>query len=329
MKFQWLILALLAAGVLVVPCIPSATAAGTDIGGDYGWYVLHCNVNGAGVYFDGKYLGTIEQGTFSVATATTGTPYTTYRVERPGYATFLDSIPRVPAKGEAVDLYATLNPLPPATPASVGGDKGWFVVHCNVDGATVRFDGDVKGQTSQGMLYVEVYTTGTPYRTFSVEKDGYAGYTGSVPRMPQKSESIDLYATLNPVAAPVVVTPQSVGGDKGWFVVHCNVDGATVLFDGVEKGKTAQGMLSVQVSVTGTPYRSFTVQKDGYISYAGSITRTPAKGQTVDLYATLNPQPTALLSSSPTQKSPLPPGITLLAIVIGAICGAVIIKKVH
>jgi hypothetical protein len=46
----------------------------------------------------------------------------------------------------------------------------WFIVHSNVDGATVLFDGDIKGQTSQGLLYVEAYTTGTPYLTFRVEK---------------------------------------------------------------------------------------------------------------------------------------------------------------
>jgi len=328
MKFRDLILVLFA-GMLVATCIPLATAAGTAIGGDYGWYVLHCNVNGASVYFDGKYLGTIEQGTFSVVAATNGTPYTTYRLEKSGYATFLDSLARVPAKGESIDLYAALNPLPPATPASVGGDKGWFIVHCNVDGATVRFEGDTKGQTSQGILYVEVYTTGTPYRTFSVEKDEYNTYTGSVPRMPQKGETIDLYATLNPVAAPVVITPRSIGGDIGWYIVHCNIDGATVLFDGIEKGKIAQGILGVQVYVTGTPYRAFTVQKEGYISYSGPVTLSPAKGQTIDLYATLNPQPTAVPTPLPTTKSPLPPTIAVLATVIGAICGAVFIKKVH
>jgi hypothetical protein len=315
MRYRYAILPLFAAAVLLATCVLSATAAGTDAGGDYGWYVLRCNINGASVYFDGKYLGTIEQGSFSVATSTTGTPYTTYRVEKSGYATFLGSIPRVPSKGETVDLYATLNPLPPATPAPAGGDKGWFIVHCNVDGATVLFDGDRKGQTTQGKLYVEVFTTATPYLTFRVEKDGYASYTGSVPRMPQKEESIDLYATLNPVAAPVVVTPQSIGGDKGWFVVHCNVDGATVLFDGVEKGTTAQGVLSVQVYVTGTPYRFFTVRKDGYTTYNGSITTTPAKGQMVDLYATLNPQPSTLPTPSPT-RAPLPFGIAVIAIVI-------------
>ena len=88
-------------------------------------------------------------------------------------------------------------------------------------------------------------------------------------------------------------------------------------------------MLSVQVYVTGTPYRSFTVQKDRYISYTGSITTTPAKGQTVDLYATLNPQPAAPAMPAPTEKSPLPLVITLFAIAIAGLCGAGIGKKLH
>jgi hypothetical protein len=176
---------------------------------------------------------------------------------------------------------------------------------------------------------VEVYTTGTPYRTFRVEKDGYAPYTGSVPRMPMKAENIDLYATLNPVTAPVVVTPQGVGGDKGWFAVHSNVDGATVLFDGIEKGKIVQGVLSVQVYVTGTPYRSFTVEKEGYIPYTGSITTTPVKGQTIDLYATLNPRTWAPGITAPTEKAPLLPAFTLVATAIAGFCAAALRRKSH
>ncbi|WOX57293.1 hypothetical protein [Methanoculleus receptaculi] len=42
--------------------------------------------------------------------------------------------------------------------------------------------------------YVPVYTTGTPYQTFRVEKDGYTTYYGEVTSVPGKGEVFGLYA---------------------------------------------------------------------------------------------------------------------------------------
>lgn len=190
--------------------------------------------------------------------------------------------------------------LPASAQPPVGGDNGWYAVHCNVDGAQVYFDNEDKGTIDAGVLYVAVYTTGTPYQSFRVEKDGYTTYYGDVTSVPGKGEVFDLYATINPVQptqGPVI------GGDIGWYTVHSNVDGVTVQFDNEVKGVTSQGVLSVQVYTTGTPYKTYTVTKEGYLPYTASIDRYPAKGETVDLYVTMNAAPTA----APTQKSPLSP----------------------
>jgi len=323
MKHQYLLLVVL--GMAAVTCFSLVSAE--EIGGDQGWYVIHCNVYGANIYLDDKFVGTVPQGALTIPVPTTGTPYKQLRVQKYGYATFVDSITKVPVKGEMVDLYATLNQLPPTNPAGAGEDMGWYIVHCNIDGATVLLDETDKGRISQGVVYVPVYSTATPYHSFTVTKEGYTPYKGTISRVPLKGESVDLYATINPVATPTA-TPAGIGGEIGWYTVHANVDGATVTFDNDVKGKTAKGMLSVQVFVTGTPYRAFTLYKAGYVPYTGTIERYPAKGQTVDLYATLNAEPaTTVPAPVPTRKSPLPAAIALMALITGGVCAGLPAKN--
>jgi len=190
--------------VLVAGFFLAVLPAGAEpiIGGDQAWYAVHCNVDGASVYFDGEYKGDIQGNVLNVPVYTTGTPYKTYSVQKEGYTTFSDSIPGVPGKGETFDLYATLNPMQPTQPPLIGGDIGWFAVHCNVDGASVAFDNAPQGVITNGILTVQVYTTATPFRTYTVTMPGYQPYTGIIDRYPGKGETVDLYATLNPAPTP-------------------------------------------------------------------------------------------------------------------------------
>ena len=304
--------------LIVVICavcmIMLPASAQPPIGGDQGWYAVHCNVDGASVYFDSTLEGVIESGILYVPAYVTGTPYKTFTVTKDGYNGAYGTIPSVPGKGEVLDLYATLNPLSTTQPTPVGGDIGWYVVHCNVNGATVMFDNEVKGVISQGTLTVQVYTTGTPYRTLTVTMPGYTTFTDSIDQFPAKGQQVDLYATLNPLPT---TQPTLIGGDIGWYVVHCNVNGATVMFNNEVKGVISQGTLTVQVYTTGTPYQTFTVTMPGYSSFTGSIDQFPAKGQQVDLYATLNPlSPTPLPT---TTKLPFPVGPVFLALIAGIV----------
>ena len=190
--------------VLIAGFFLAVLPAGAEplIGGDQAWYAVHCNVDGASVYFDGEYKGEIQGNVLNVPVYTTGTPYKTYSVQKEGYTTFSDSIPGVPGKGETFDLYATLNPMQPTQPPLIGGDIGWFAVHCNVDGASVAFDNAPQGVITNGILTVQVYTTATPFRTYTVTMPGYQPYTGMIDRYPGKGETVDLYATLNPAPTP-------------------------------------------------------------------------------------------------------------------------------
>jgi hypothetical protein len=321
MKHQYLLLIIL--GIAAVACFPPISAAET--GSDQGWYVIHCNVYGANIYLDDKFVGTAPQGALTVPLPVTGTPYKTLRVQKYGYATFVESIEKVPVKGEMVDLYAILHELPSTTQAGIIGDVGWYIVHCDVEGATVQFDESNKGEILKGVLYVPVYSTATPFSSYTVKKAGYTPFTGTIDRVPMRGDTIDLYAILNLTST---ATPASIGGDTGWYNVHSNVDGASVTFDNDVKGTTANGTLRVRVFVTGTPYRAFTVYKAGYVPYTGIIEKYPAKGETVDLYAALKAEPVpAAPASVPTTKSPVPPAIALVALVIGGVCTGLLAKN--
>jgi len=92
------------------------------------------------------------------------------------------------------------------------------------------------------------------------------------------------------ITVPTVIPP--IGGGKGWIDVYCNVDGATVSFDGVPQGTIAGGVLSVGVSPSGTPVRTVTVSKAGYVSSTNQLTHMPADQEHAAVYATINPVPT-------------------------------------
>lgn len=74
-----------------------------------GWYTVHCNVDGAQVYFDGVYKGDIGGGILNLIFVSPSTPYKNYAVSKTGYTTWTASLTSIPKSRESIDLYATLN----------------------------------------------------------------------------------------------------------------------------------------------------------------------------------------------------------------------------
>ena len=74
----------------------------------------------------------------------------------------------------------------------LGGDIGTYRVHANVNGAKVYFDEDYKGEIAGGILDVPVYLTGTPYHSFSLEKEGYYPYSGPIQSVPAKGSIVHI-----------------------------------------------------------------------------------------------------------------------------------------
>ncbi len=165
--------------------------------------------------------------------------------------------------------------------AAIGGDEGWIEVRCNVNGATVMFDGEDKGVIAGGSLTVPVYTTATPFSTVTVEKSGYNGYTGSL-TMPAAGQTTTVYATLNPI--PTQPTPTQV--QYGSIYVESQPSGAQIYFNGNYRGLSP-------VTITQVWPGSYTIgaEMSGYHSY--STTTTVSSGTRSTVYCTLSPMDTA------------------------------------
>ncbi|MEN6396775.1 MAG: hypothetical protein ABFC78_09865 [Methanoregula sp.] len=273
---------------LILACgVPAVTA--TAPAGGTGWLTINCDVDGASVYLDDAYKGTISGGFLDIENGVYASSYT---LKKDGYYDASGSINYVPGGDENLEITVSLSPKP------VGSGKGWITVYCDVDGASVAFNGVTKGTVSNGVYTIEVSTTGTPYTTYTVTKSGYYSYTGSV-TMPSNDQTTYLYPSLNPIPVTAIQTTvpttvpttvsTTIGGSTGWYTIHCTVNGASVYLDTTYKGVISNGQLSIPVYTTGTPYSHYSVSADGYVTVTGPLSSVPAAGQTRDIYVTLYP----------------------------------------
>lgn len=169
-----------------------------------------------------------------------------------------------------IGLFALLIAAPAVT--AIGGDEGWIDVRCNVDGATVKFDGEYKGVTAGGSLTVPVYTTGSPYSTVTVEMSGYNTFSGSLV-MPTAGQTTTVYATLNPNPTPV---------QYGSIYVESQPSGAEISFNGDYRGLSP---LTINDVWPGT--YTITAEKSGYHTY--STKTTVSSGVRSQVFCTLSP----------------------------------------
>ena len=146
--------------------------------------------------------------------------------------------------------------LPAAS--ALGGGEGWIQIQCNVNGASVSFNGENKGEISGGSLTVPVYTTGTPYTSFSVSKSGYIPFEGEL-SMPAEGQTRTYYATLNPIPTETTSPPVRYGS----IAVESLPTGADIYFDGSYRGRAPLTITDVwpgtfPISAEMTGYRTFT-----------------------------------------------------------------------
>lgn len=189
--------------ILIVTGLFVSSGSAIMIGGDRGWYEFRCHADGTKIYLDNEYVGDIVNGMLSVPIYTTGTPHTFYTAtyEQNGvYISTTQNLPRVPGKGETVNIYVNIEPvpLPTPTPAPIGGDMGYFMIWSNEDYVTIYLDGEEKGMTIDGHLQIPVYTTGTPFTTLNAEKPGFIPKTIDITDYPEQGETVDIYVTMNP-----------------------------------------------------------------------------------------------------------------------------------
>ncbi|MEN6611802.1 MAG: PEGA domain-containing protein [Methanoregulaceae archaeon] len=188
---------------------------------------------------------------------------------------------------------------------------GWATIISTPSGASVSIDGKHAGVTP---ITGAELSAGTAH-SITITMNGYKPYETSLTVSPAEQASVDatlspeptteptktmttvattVSPTKKPTTAATTTVPTStqtqIGGGAGWYRIHANVDGATASFDSLSSGCTIEdGSCTIEYYTTSTPFKTYTVQKPGYTTYTGSITAWPKAGQTIDLYATLNP----------------------------------------
>ena len=194
-----------------------------------------------------------------------------------------------------------------------GPQVGWLTILSTPSGAEVSIDGTAAGVTpvtgrELGAGAHSIRVTMAGFEPFQESKSIGTGEQASVDAtlkeipvttVPTSRQTTQVtviptsIATTHETGIPVTTgSGPCLGCDKGWIRVNCNVDGATASFDDLSSGCTiAGGSCDTEVTTTILPFKTFTVQKPGYQIFTGPVNSWPAKGQTVDLYATLNPVP--------------------------------------
>jgi len=221
----------------------------------------------------------------------------------------------------------TTNPITTVpTTKEPGPQVCWLTILSSPSGAEVSIDGKAAGITpingrelGAGSHTIEITMTG--YERYTAEKELRAGEQAAVdatlkpvPVTTVPTTVPTTHPTVAPTTLPTIqptdvpttrTTTICVGCDKGWLRVNCNVNDAAVSFDATSTACTiAQGFCDTEVGSTSTPYQTFTVRKSGYRTFSGPVTSWPASGKTVELYATLNPNPTPSYGNIYVTSSP-------------------------
>jgi hypothetical protein len=167
----------------------------------------------------------------------------------------------------------------PVTEVIPGGGQGYIDTYCNVDGASVSFDGNVRCVIAQGVCSVGVSPTGIIH-TITVSKPGYVTWSGSLSHMPADQEHVAVYATLNPVPTQTTVPPVQ----NGAIYAQSNPAGAAIYMNGALQGYSPitipnlpPGTYSMKASLSG-----YTPDTQLLNVYAG---------QTATYYPNLQPSP--------------------------------------
>ncbi|MDD1682963.1 MAG: PEGA domain-containing protein [Methanoregula sp.] len=265
--------------VIAMTGVVSPVAASQLIGGAMGYYDITSTPGGATVTLDGTPVGTTPA---TASVYSTATPGHTITVEKAGYEPWSQYYAGNPAEGEHIPVHAALVHIPTIAPTPLpGSQKGYYLVRSDPAGAGVEFDGRYYGLTPSSIM---VSTTGTPGHTITVSKSGYQTWSQFYSGNPAADQTIDVFASLNPVV------------QTGNIYVTSNPSGASAVLDnGYDQLITPQTFSGVSAG-----WHNVRVSKSGYQPYSTSIDVKP--GGTSNVYATLaaNQQTGALsISSTP------------------------------
>jgi hypothetical protein len=192
--------------------------------------------------------------------------------------------------------------IPTVTSTEVGGGKGWIDTYCNVDGATVYFDGASQGNIAGGILSVAVTPTATPVRIVSVSKSGYTTWSGPLSRMPASGEHVQVYSTINPISTPTPVPPVQ----NGAIYAQSSPAGAAISMNGNFYGYSP-------VTIPNLPQGTYSMKAtlNGYTPDTRLI--NVYAGQTASYYPTLQQSPPPPRSTGTVYAKSSPSGSQVYA----------------
>jgi len=184
---------------------------------------------------------------------------------------------------------------------TLGGGKGWIDTYCNVDGATVYFDGTPQGNIAGGILSVAVSPTGAPVKTVSVSKANYNTWSGPLARMPADGEHVQVYATINPITTPTTVPPVQ----NGAIYAQSNPGGAAIYMNGNFYGYSP-------ITIPNLPPGSYSMKAtlNGYTPNTQLI--NVYAGQTASYYPTLQQSPPPPRSTGTVYAKSSPSGAQVI-----------------
>ena len=169
----------------------------------------------------------------------------------------------------------------PTITITIGGGKGYIDTYCNVDGASVSFDGRYECTIAQGVCTVGVSPTGH-VSTITVSMPGYVTWSGPLSEMPADKQHVAVYTTLNPVPTQTTIPP----AQNGAIYAQSNPAGAAIYLNGNLQGYSPitipnlpPGTYSLKASLSG--YSPDTQLIDVY------------SGRTATYYPSLQPSPPA------------------------------------
>jgi hypothetical protein len=232
--------------------LPTASPVSPCLGCDKGWIRVNANVDGATVYFDDLSPGcTIVGGSCDTEVGTTNTPFRTFTVQKPGYQVFNGPVTAWPSKGATVNLYATLNPIPPAP------SYGNIQVNSQPSGAVVTLDGGSRQYTPATFSSV---TAGTSH-AIQITMSGYQPY-GTTAYVAAGQTSV-----LNAYLVPYPPQPQT-----GSLSIVTVPKGADIYIDG---NYFAESPYVITGLATGS--HLVRLHKSGYNEYLATVTITAGR----------------------------------------------------
>ncbi len=273
--------------IVAMLALPVAVA-----GEDLGYYEIRANVEGANVYFDGTFMGSIKGGLLIVPVDLNGPRYRTALLNKSGYEPYILPLTQAPAKGQTIVLHATLRADPQSIPCIIQ-------VLSDPTGSEIVLDGTSLGTVPPSGVWINTDVSPGQH-TLELKLAGFQTNTTNFYLDPGEE------LTINVVFTPITT---------GTLMVASVPTGASVYIDNIYRGLSPLTIPNVNAG----SYQ-VTVRQSGYSDWTQPVQISPGATQTL----TAQLQPIATQTETPTTRAALSPyAIPAAILVAGFLLGRI------